>query len=161
FYYVWLRRALSAVFPTLFATVLSPKALELIASPYRHEGSKEVAQSFFEEGLEKAFKNLHSVHISDVPLTLYYAFKQSEESEEDGSQNGLSTVSTGWETMLSGLIRAGFSLHGTWPFRTESVVGLKPVVNALASSIVLVCRRRPADAPLATRKQFITALRQE
>src|SRR5439155_20706376 len=100
---------------------------------------------------------------SDCPLTVYYAFKQAESDDSDDDDelgNGAAAVSTGWETMLAGLIRAGFSIHGTWPMRTErSVRSVGLGTNALASSIILVCRQRPASAPLATRKQFITALR--
>ena len=96
FYYVWLRRSLSPAFPALFATVLAPKSQELIASPYRHEGRRDAAQSFFEEGLERAFENMRRAHVPDLPITVYYAFKQSEEEvEEDEGGFGSSTVSTG------------------------------------------------------------------
>jgi len=161
FFYIWLRRSLGRVFPQLFATLLTPKAQELIASPYRHDGSKEKAQTFFEEGLGKAFARMREVHQPDIPLTVYYAFKQAEEDgdEEDTTH---AIASTGWETMLSGLIQSGFSIHGTWPMRTE--LGNRMVgkdTNALASSIVLVCRPRPADAPLATRREFMAALKHE
>ena len=138
---------------------------ELIASPFRHDGSKERAQTFFEEGLAKAFVRMREVQSTDYPLTVFYAFKQAEteEDEKDDEPGGrVSTASTGWETMLAGLIRSGLSIHGTWPMRTER--GVRSVglgTNALASSIILVCRPCPANAPLATRKQFITALRQE
>lgn len=165
FFYVWLRRCLVKVYPSLFATLLTPKSQELIVSAHRHDGSKEAAQAFFEHGLGVAFSRMRHLQSSDAPLTIYYAFRQAEtdadNSEDDEQLNGVATVSTGWETMLAGLIRAGFSIHGTWPIRTEAVNALKKDVSALASSIVLVCRPRPADASLATRKQFITALRQE
>jgi putative DNA methylase len=165
FFYIWLRRSLANVYPSLFATLLSPKKQELIASPYRHDGSKEKAQAFFEEGLGEAFSRMRQVQNADCPLTVYYAFKQAETDDDDTDDDndiGATTVSTGWETMLAGLIRAGFSIHGTWPMRTErSVRSVGLGTNALASSIVLVCRPRPETAPLATRKQFITALRQE
>lgn len=165
FFYVWLRRSLAGVQPSLFATLLTPKSQELIASPYRHNGSKEKAQAFFEEGLGKAFSRMREIQNADCPLTVYYAFKQAEsdaDDTDDGADAGRATVSTGWETMLAGLIRAGFSIHGTWPVRTErSVRSVGIGTNALASSIVLVCRPRPTSAPLATRKQFIAVLRQE
>jgi putative DNA methylase len=107
---------------------------------------------------------MRNAQAGDFPLTVYYAFKQSEtdNDSDDESNNAAATVSTGWETMLAGLIRSGFSIHGTWPMRTErSVRSVGLGTNALASSIILVCRPRPVDAPLATRKQFITALRHE
>jgi putative DNA methylase len=165
FFYVWLRRTLKGVYPSLFATALTPKAQELIASPYRHEGDKLKAQEFFETGLGQAFTRMHEAHAGNYPLTVYYAFKQSETQEDagdDDSPENPQTASTGWETMLAGLIRSGFAITGTWPMRTERTArSVSLGTNALASSIVLVCRARPADARLATRKEFINALRQE
>src|SRR3989441_373927 len=170
FFYVWLRRSLISIYPDLFETMLVPKAQELIATPYRFEGSKSRAQEFFETGLERAFEQMRVTQNPDYPLTVYYAFKQAEsEAERDEgnelSKNGIGikvTASTGWETMLEGLIRSGFTITGTWPIRTEMVnrsVGLG--TNALASSIVLVCRPRPVDAPIASRRQFLNTLRAE
>lgn len=165
FFYVWLRRSLKELYPSLFATALTPKAQELIATPYRHGGDKQKAQEFFETGLGKAFARMHEAHAADFPLTVYYAFKQSETDDDDDADDGgesQQTASTGWETMLAGLIRAGFTITGTWPVRTERTarsVGLG--TNALASSIILVCRPRRSEASLATRKDFINALRQE
>ncbi len=166
FFYVWLRRSLKSIYPELFSTMLVPKAQELVATPYRFNGSKSEAQHFFETGLQKAFEQMRALQNPEYPLTVYYAFKQAEseiESDEDArSKNGnaaKATASTGWETMLEGLIRAGFTITGTWPIHTEMVnrsVGLG--TNALASSIVLVCRPRPENAPLATRRQFIKEL---
>jgi len=165
FFYVWLRRSLSGVFPSVFSTLLTPKARELIASSHRFEGSDEKARAFFEHGLGEVFRRLAQVQASNVPFTVFYAFKQTEDPDSDKGNDRDETesaqVSTGWETMLEGLIAAGFSVTGTWPMRTELVGNLKKNISALASSVVLVCRPRPADAPLATRKQFITALRQE
>ena len=159
FFYVWLRRSLVKQYPSLFATVLTPKMQELIASALRHGGSKEAAQAFFQEGLGKAFSRMRQLQNPNVPLTVYYAFKQAETDEEgdsdEGEHIGNTTVSTGWETMLAGLIRSGFSIHGTWPIRTEAVNALKKDVGALASSIVLVCRPRSDNARLATRKEFM------
>jgi putative DNA methylase len=165
FFYIWLRRSLRSIYPSLFATALTPKAPELIANPYRHEGDKRKAQEYFESGLAQAFARMHEAHADNYPLTVYYAFKQSETQEDnsDGdSSDGIQTASTGWETMLAGLIRSRFAISGTWPMRTElgnRMVGMG--TNVLASSIVLVCRPRPSDARLATRKEFINALRQE
>jgi putative DNA methylase len=164
FFYVWLRRCLFKTYPSLFATLLTPKAQELIVSAHRHEGSKEAAQDFFEQGLGTAFSCMQKLQKDDLPLTVYYAFKQAESDGAEGEDDmldGIGSVSTGWETMLAGLVRAGFSVHGTWPMRTEAINALKKDIGALASSIVLVCRPRPGDAALATRKQFISALRQE
>jgi putative DNA methylase len=162
FFYGWLRRALVKRYPSLFATLLTPKTQELIASPYRHGGDTEKAQAFFDTGLGLAFGMMQAA-AGDYPVTVYYAFKQIEtEEDEDDEDSDSATASTGWETMLEGLIRAGFCINGTWPMRTERggrSIGIG--ANALASSIILVCRPRQADAPLATRKQFITALRHE
>jgi len=165
FFYVWLRRSLSAIYPSLFATLLTPKTRELIASSHRHEGSKQKAQVFFEEGLGNAFTRMRTVQVSDYPLTVYYAFKQAESDDDEINEevrDATVTSSTGWETMLAALISANFSIHGTWPMRTER--GARSVgigTNALASSIVLVCRPAAADASLATRKQFLALLRNE
>lgn len=157
FFYVWLRRSLRSVYPELFRTLLVPKAEELVATPYRFDGNKRRAQNFFEQGLGKAFERMHDAEDRDYPLTVYYAFKQAESGEGDNA-----AASTGWETMLSGLLRAGFSISGTWPMRSELANRMiASGTNALASSIVLVCRPRPADAPLATRRELTAALRAE
>ncbi|MFA4948288.1 MAG: DUF1156 domain-containing protein [Candidatus Krumholzibacteriia bacterium] len=155
FFYVWLRRALKPVFPDLFATLAVPKAEELIATPHRH-GSKEKAEAFFLDGMTHAMHRLASQVHPAFPVTIYYAFKQSESDGFDG------TASTGWETFLDAVIRASFTLSGTWPMRTER--GARSVgigTNALASSIILVCRPRQASAPTATRREFVTALKAE
>ena len=154
FFYVWLRRSLRSVFPDLFATLAVPKAEELVATPYRH-GSKGEAETFFLNGMGKAMQRLAEQAHPGFPVTIYYAFKQSEKKGDEG------TVSTGWETFLAAVIRSGFALSGTWPMRTERPSGVKTGTNALASSIVLVCRKRPQDAPLATRREFVTALKTE
>jgi putative DNA methylase len=164
FFYVWLRRTLASIFPKLLTTVLTPKTQELIATPYRHAGDKERSQRFFEDGLGQAFARLQRSQDGDFPLTIYYAFKQSESDEDDeGEESSIANVaSTGWETMLEAVSRAGFSVTGTWPIRTEQPKGLRAYnQNSLASSIVLVCRLRPENASLATRKEFITTLRRE
>jgi putative DNA methylase len=169
FFYVWLRRSLHDVYPDLFKTMLVPKVQELVATPYRFEGNKHKAQMFFEKGLGEAFERMRVAQHPDYPLTVYYAFKQAEsDAGEDGDETGngktnkIATASTGWETMLEGLIHAGFTITGTWPMRTEMLnrsVGLG--TNALASSIVMVCRPRPIEAPIASRRQFLNALRVE
>lgn len=155
FFYVWLRRSMKQVYPNLFATVAVPKAEELVATPYLH-GSREEAETFFLEGMTQAMHRLAEQSHPAFPVTIYYAFKQSESDSDDG------TASTGWETFLDAVIRAGFAITGTWPMRTER--GARSIgigTNALASSIVLVCRPRPADAPTATRREFLTALKIE
>jgi putative DNA methylase len=166
FFYVWLRQSLRQTDPKLFSTMQTPKKQELVATPYRFESNKEEAQQFFEEGLRAAFGRIHDAMDYGFPFTVYYAFKQTETvddygiADDEGDTNA--TASTGWETMLEGLVRSGFAVLGTWPIRTElgnRTLGIG--TNALASSIVLVCRPRPADASLATRKQFLTALRSE
>ena len=156
FFYVWLRRSLRPVFPDLLATLAVPKAEELIASPYRH-GGREPAETFFLDGMTQAMHRLAEQAHPAFPVTIYYAFKQSE-SQGDGG-----TVSTGWETFLKAVIRADFALSGTWPVRTEMKgrVLQRGGTNALASSIVLVCRPRKADAATATRREFLAALKAE
>ncbi len=155
FFYVWLRRSLKPVFPGLFATVAVPKAQELVATPYRH-GSKKAAGVFFLDGMTRALKGLAEQAHPGFPVTIYYAFKQSETRGDSG------TASTGWETFLDAVIRSGFGISGTWPMRTESAGRIVArEANTLASSIILVCRRRPTDAPSATRRDFLTALRTE
>ena len=154
FFYVWLRRSLRATFPDLFATMAVPKAEELVATPYRH-GNKENAETFFLAGMTEAMRRLAEQAHLGFPVSIYYAFKQSETKGETG------TISTGWETFLASVMRSGFSVTGTWPIRTERPTGVKASTNALASSIVLVCRQRPADAPMATRREFVAALRAE
>ena len=154
FFYVWLRRSLRSVFPDLFATLASPKAEELVATPYRH-GSRERAEAFFLDGMTQALQRLAGQAHSVLPVTIYYAFKQSERRGDSD------TVSTGWESFLDAVIGAGLGISGTWPLRTEYTSGLKGNVNVLASSIILVCRPRPADAPVATRREFLDALKAE
>ena len=155
FFYVWLRRSLRPVFPDLFATLAAPKAEELVATPYRH-GSKEKAEAFFLAGMSLAVQRLAQQAHPGFPVTIYYAFKQSETKGDTG------TVSTGWETFLDAVIKANFAITGTWPMRTEGEGRIRAKdTNALASSIVLVCRQRPPDAPMATRREFVTALKTE
>lgn len=154
FFYVWLRRSLGNVYPQLMSTLLVPKAQELVATPYRFDGNKRTAQEFFERGLGQAFERMRDAHDARFPLTVYYAFKQSE------SDDGDTAASTGWETMLEGLLAAGFSVHGTWPMRSEREGRTISVgTNALASSIVLVCRPRPQTASMGTRSEFLHRLR--
>lgn len=155
FFYVWLRRTLLPVFPDLFTTVAVPKAEELVATPYRH-GGKQKAEAFFLSGMTLAMRRLAVQAHPGFPVTIYYAFKQAETAKDGGA------ASTGWETFLGAVIDAGFAVSGTWPMRTE--LGNRMIgsgTNALASSIVLVCRRRPDDAPTATRRQFRAALSDE
>ena len=160
-FYVWLRKSLSDVYPETLDTVLTPKQEELIADEHRH-GGKEPACHFFEDGLRRAFSGMCRCQRLDVPTTVFYAFKQSESEEDDEDSGNSHQASTGWETMLEALRSAGYVVTGTWPMRTEQAKRMRDKgANALASSIVLVCRPRPDDAPLATRKEFITALRRE
>ena len=158
FFYVWLRRSLQDLYPDLFSTLLTPKAQELVATPYRFKGGKREAQAFFETGLGHAFERMREVGNADYPLTIYYAFKQAETQGEGDT----SLASTGWETMLAGLLRNGFSITATWPMRTEQQQrSVAAGTNALASSVVLACRPRPIDAPLATRREYFSALKAE
>ena len=152
FFYVWLRRTLRPVFPSLYGTMSVPKAEELVATPYRH-GGKEAAERFFMDGMTQAIRNLAAQAHPAFPVTIYYAFKQSETKKDEG------TSSTGWETFLAAVLEAGFAITGTWPMRTE--LGNRMIssgTNALASSIVLVCRKRETDAPVIGRREFLREL---
>ena len=155
FFYVWLRRSLMSSFPDLFATLAVPKTEELVATPYRH-GNKDKAEAFFLNGMTLAMQRLAAQSHPASPVTIYYAFKQSETKSDSG------VVNTGWATFLDAVIQAGFGISGTWPIRTE--MGTRQIgmgTNALASSIILVCRPCSADAPVATRREFIEALKSE
>ena len=155
FFYPWLRRSLRSIFPDLFGTLAVPKAEELVATPYRH-GSKDKAESFFLDGMTQAMRRLAEQSHPAVPVTIYYAFKQSE------SKSNVGIASTGWETFLGAVIQAGFGISGTWPMHTER--GVRSIgigTNALASSIILVCRKRDPDAPAVSRKQFLRQLEEE
>jgi putative DNA methylase len=152
FFYVWLRESLKDIYPDLFQTTLVPKAEELVATPYRWGGSKEKAFTFFEDGMSQVFKQINAYARNDVPVTVYYAYKQKEQNGE----------SSGWETMLSAIVQAGFSITGTWPMRTEFSGRMTGVdTNALASSIVLVCRKRSSTASPCTRRDFVNLLKRE
>jgi putative DNA methylase len=155
FFYVWLRRSLKTIFPELFATLAVPKAEELVATPYRH-GGKANAETFFLDGMTLAMQRIANQSHPAFSATIYYAFKQSETKTAAG------TASTGWETFLAAVIKAGFALHGTWPMRTElanRMIGAGN--NALASSVILVCQRRQESAPILTRNDFRRQLRVE
>lgn len=155
FFYVWLRRALAKVYPSLFRTVLTPKEEEIVAAPHRFDGNKARARQFFVDGLTKSFHNLATVQDERYPLTVFYSFKQSESKGDAG------VASTGWEVMLEALLSAGFSVTGTWPMRTENVDALKKDKAALATSVVLSCRLRPQASKPITRKEFVTVLKAE
>ena len=151
-----MRKGLRSVYPDLFSTMLVPKADELIATPYRHEGSSEKAKLFFEDGMYRTCCQIYQYVTKEVPVTIYYAYRQSD-NDEYGKR-----VSSGWETMLSSIISAGFAITGTWPIRTEMATRqIASGTNALASSIVLVCRKRDKDAEQTTRRNLINILRRE
>jgi putative DNA methylase len=154
FFYVWQRRTLRDIVPSLYKTLLVPKTDELVANPYRHNG-KDGARKFFEEGFRKVFKRARLSAQTDYPITVYYAFKQSDPGDEG-------EASTGWETLLDGMVRNGWAITSTWPIRSE--LGnriLASGTNALASSIVLSLRPRPAAAPTLDRAGFIAAMKSE
>jgi putative DNA methylase len=154
FFYVWLRRSLRGVFPSLFASILVPKAEELVANPYRHNG-KDGAEKFFEKGFERVFALAREEASEDFPITVYYAFKQSELEQEGVS-------STGWATILEGMIHGGWAITATWPVRSERAGRMISVgTNALSSSIVLVLRPRHETAAQTTRRGFIAALKRD
>lgn len=155
FFYVWLRRSLQKIYPDLFSTMAVPKAEELVAFAYRHK-DKSGAEEFFLNGMTEAMHRLSEQAHPAFPVTIYYAFKQSE---NDGAEG---TASTGWETFVDAVIRAGFATTGTWPMRTEKPGRVREnEANALASSIILVCRKRLDTAPTATRRELLSALRAE
>jgi putative DNA methylase len=152
FFYVWLRRLLGDVYPELLSTLLTPKADELIADPFRHED----ASRFFEDGYRRVFTRICESSLDSFPITVFYGFKQAE-TDDDGGH-----ASTGWETLLEGMLAAGWAVTATWPMRTERTGRTRDIgSNALASSIVLACRPRPADAGLTDRRGLIAALREE
>lgn len=154
YFYVWLRRSLREVHPDLFASMLVPKAEELVANPYRH-GGRSGAEEFFEQGFERVFARAREGASESFPITVYYAFKQAE-LDHDG------IASTGWATILEGMIREGWAITATWPVRTEfSGRQVANGTNALASSIVLVLRPRHETAGQASRRGFLAALKRE
>ena len=154
FFYIWMRRSLRKIYPSLFSTMAVPKAEELVATPYRH-GGKEAAETFFLGGMTQAIHNMAEKSHAAFPVSIYYAFKQSE-TKDSG------TTSTGWETFLEAVIRAGFSIVGTWPMRTELANRMiSSGTNALASSVVLVCQKRETTADTISRRQFQRQLREE
>lgn len=154
FFYTWLRRSLRPIWPSLFRRALTPKESELIAAHHRHS-DKEAAEQFFMEGMGKALNAICDATVKDAPITIYYAFKQAGVAKEG-------VTSAGWASFLQAVINAGFIVDGTWPVRTEMsnrMIGKD--ANALASSIVLVCVKRPENAPVAMRREFISQLEKE
>nr|WP_198138251.1 DUF1156 domain-containing protein [Pelobacter propionicus] len=152
FFYIWLRHVLKPIIPELFQTLSTPKGEELIAQPYR-QGGKEASETFFLNGMTIAMTNIANQANKAFPVTIYYAFKQSKTNEAG-------TASTGWETFLEAVLNAGFYITGTWPLRTERDQGLKTGTNALASSIILVCRMRESDALSISRREFQRELKE-
>jgi putative DNA methylase len=154
FFYFWLRRALRSIYPDLFSTVVVPKLEELVAEPFRH-GGKDGARAFFEAGFRSVFARARAAARGDFPITVWYAFKQSE-SDEQGE------ASTGWETLLEGMIRSGWEITATWPVRSEMGNRVRSIgSNALATSIVLALRPRSDDAAIVDRRGYIDLLREE
>jgi putative DNA methylase len=154
FFYVWLRGACRSAYPELFSTMATPKAEELVATPERHGGQVQ-AERFFLEGMTRAMQRLADQAHPAFPVTIYYAFKQAETDDASGTSN------TGWDTFLDAVMRAGFAITGTWPMRSEQEFRMRGMgSNALASSIVLVCHRRPSDAHTVSRRAFLRELNQ-
>lgn len=155
FFYVWLRKMLRNIYPDIFNRTLVPKKEELVANPYRH-GGKDGAQRYFEEGFFQFFNKSRKELRTDYPATVYYAFKQQDAKSAEG------TASTGWETILEGIIRAGWQITATWPMRSEMMArSVASGTNAIASTIALVLRPRPEDAPTTTRRDFLRELKTE
>lgn len=161
FFYVWLRLVLRNVHPDLFATVLTPKVEELVATPYRFGGSQDAANEHFESGFRQVFSQIKQHHHPDIPMTIFYAYKQEDdEGADDGGGSGAGA--TGWEKLLQGMVDTGLQVTATWPMRTERANRLVARgTNALASSVVLACRPRPTDAGITDRQGFIRHLRRE
>jgi putative DNA methylase len=153
FFYIWLRRTAGHIFPSMLSTLVTPKAEEMVVAPNRHS-SKAVADAFFSNEIEKAFKAMSGQMDVGFPSTIFYAFKQS-----DIEEGGVS--SAGWATFLEGVLRSGLSVSATWPVRTEATNALKKGMNALANSVVLVCRKKEATAEVIARAEFIRALKRE
>ncbi len=164
FFYVWLRHGLQSQYPDLLNTVLVPKMEELVASDFRH-GSKEAAKNHFEGGFKEAFKNFKDGLDPRFPLTVYYAFKQdeSEDTDDDSASevNGIS-LTTGWETLLEGLVSGGFTITATWPIKASQKWRMVAMgTNSLTSYIVLACRPRFENAPSITRREYLQILKRE
>ena len=154
FFFLWMRRELKGVYPDIFSLIATPKTEELVATPYRH-GGKDAAEDFFLDGMSRAIARMAKAGSGDFPATIYYAFKQSEIEQE-----GIS--STGWATFVQSVMDAGYSVVGTWPLRTEKPGRMIAIgTNALANSVVLVCRKKEASAEVITRAEFIRALKRE
>ena len=153
FFYIWMRESLHGTYPDLFRTMLTPKTEELVATPYRFDGDANKARDFFEDGMLKAFLQIHSYVDEAFPMTVYYAYRQSEIDEEAGNEEA-ATASTGWETMLSAILEAGFAITGTWPIRTEMGSRRWPERHkCLASSVVWFAanaQKMPLSAPAVT-----------
>jgi putative DNA methylase len=153
FFYVWMSQSLRTLWPEYLRRITTPKDKELVATPYRHGGA-DAAEKYFERGIKIALENLFNGVQSLWPMTIFYAFKQTEDDA-----NGKS--SKGWSTFLQGIVEGGVQIDGTWPLRTELTSALKNEINSLASSVALVCRRRPTDAEIVTRAGFVRALKRE
>lgn len=155
YFYVWMRRSLRSIYPNLFSTLTTPKVDELVAFAHRHNKNKEAAETFFLSGMTDAMGRLVELATDSYPVTIYYAFKQGETNE-------IGTGNTGWETFLHAVIKSGFLISGTWPIRTERGARNRSIgSNALASSIVLVCKKRDVNAQTVTRREFQRELRTE
>ena len=167
FFYIWLRKSIGTIWPSLFETILVPKSQVIVANPARFGGDKLKARQFFEERLFLCFRKINRSQHLQFPLSIFYAFKQAEtepsnDDEESDTSDSVKVGSSGWETILESLIRAGLMITGTWPVRTEMTGRLRAIgSNALASSIILVCRPRPEDAHFATRREFLEELKRE
>ena len=154
FFYSWMRPLLREIYPSVFSSLMTPKAEELVATPVRH-GGRAAAEEFFLQGMIRTIQGMSEKTTDKIPATIYYAFKQSEIEQE-----GIS--STGWATFLQAIFESGYSLVGTWPMRTEKPGRMRAVgSNALANSVVLVCRKKEATAEVITRAEFIRALKRE
>lgn len=161
FFYVWLRCALQTVHPEVFGSMLTPKAEELVATPFRFEGGQDEANEHFESGFRQVFSRILKSHHPDIPLTVFYAYKQEDEEGEDEA-GGTGAGATGWEKLLQGMVDTGLQITATWPMRTEMgnrMIGLG--TNSLASSVVLSCRPRSVNAGITDRQGFIRHLRRE
>ncbi|MGI5835996.1 MAG: DUF1156 domain-containing protein [Chloroflexota bacterium] len=164
YFYVWLRHCLGDRYPDLFETATTPKAKELVAVPYRFKGKRAEAKAFFERGLTQAFSRMREIQHADYPLIIFYAYKQPKTRDRESKREAKTptTSSPGWEAMLEGLIGAGLMITASWPLRSERRARSVALgTAALSTSMVLVCRPRPASSPSMTEQQFVAALRME
>lgn len=154
FFYLWLRRSLNGLSQELdaaFSKSLSPKwdheknDGELIDDASRHQGDKAKSKSTYEDGMARVFQGCGSVLKPDGKMVVVFAHKHPD----------------AWETLVSAIIRAGFTVDGSWPIQTEMPNRARGLSSAaLASSVWLVCKKRPATAKPGWDTQVLEDMRE-